>query len=145
MYWKGFEALLTDLEQQNVDYYKHVKALFNVFSLSVLQNPHHPTLATALPLTSHQRRLLRAAESAAIEDLAEHHLDEIMQAYGFTEYEMDSALARSDKEPYEALFEEGAQRSEMSGAGMSHLWPMMVDTRSMWKRIEEEKAGRAKL
>jgi hypothetical protein len=54
-------------------------------------------------------------------------------------------LARSDTEPYEALFQEGAVRSEMSGTAMSYLWPMMVDTRRMWKEIEEEKAGMAKL
>ena len=58
---------------------------------------------------------------------------------------MDSALARTDKEPYAALFEEGAVRSEMSGNGMAHLWPMMVETRQMWRQIEEEKGGKAKL
>ena len=83
---------------------------------------------------------MRLAKNTAIETFKEQHLAEVIEAYGFTEYELDSALARSDKEPYEALFEEGAQRSEMSGNGMAHLWPVMVDTRQTWKRIEAEKA-----
>jgi len=145
VYWNGFHELLQDLQTQDVDYKDPLRSLCTVFGLSVLQNPHHPSLAAALPLSQSQRKLLRLAEGSAIDLLADQHLDRIIQAYGFTEYEMDSALARSEKEPYEALFEEGAKRSEMSGAGMSHLWPMMVDTRQIWRRIEEEKAGKSKL
>ena len=145
VYWKGFHELLSDLKQQRVSYYDPVKAIFEVFSLSVLQNPHHPSLANALPLSQSQHKSLRLAKSTAIKSLKSKHLADIIDAYGFTEYELDSVLARSDKEPYEALFEEGAQRSEMSGSGMSHLWPMMVDTRQLWKRIEAEKAGKPRL
>ena len=145
VYWKGFHELLSDLEEKRPSYLAAVQALFQVFSLSILQNPHHPSLANALPLSQTQHKYLRLAKSAAIEHLASKHLADVIDAYGFTEYELDSALARSDKEPYQALFEEGAQRSEMSGTGMSHLWPMMVDTRHMWKKIEAEKAGQAKL
>lgn len=61
------------------------------------------------------------------------------------EFELDGALARSDKEPCEALLEESAVRSEMSGNGMSHLWPMMVDTRHLWKKVEEGRPGSSKL
>ena len=145
VYWKGFYELLSDLEQTKPPYLASVKALFLAFTLSVLQYPHHSSLASALPLSQSQRKSLRLANSAVIEDFKSNHLADVIEAYGFTEYEMDSALARSDKEPYEALFEEGAKRSEMSGNGMSHLWPMMVETRQMWKRIEEEKASKAKL
>ena len=67
--------------------------------------------------------MLKHATSSVIGNLRANHLKTIIDAYGFTEYELDSALARSDVEPYEALFEEGAKRSEMSGSGMSHLWP----------------------
>ena len=145
VYWKGFHELLSDLEQNKIAYLEPIKALFQVFGLSVLQNPHHPSLSNALPLSQSEHKSLRLAKSAAIQSLTTKHLEDIIQAYGFTEYELDSALARSDKEPYQALFEEGAQRSEMSGSGMSHLWPMMVDTRQMWKRIEAGKAGKSKL
>jgi acyl-CoA oxidase len=145
VYWKGFHELLSELEKSRPPFLEPIKALFQVFGLSVLQNPHHPSLAHALPLSQSQHKSLRLAKAAAIEDLKTNHLAHIIEAYGFTEYEMDSALARSDTEPYEALFQEGAVRSEMSGTAMSYLWPMMVDTRRMWKKIEEEKAGKAKL
>lgn len=145
VYWKGFEELLSELEGQQTAFVKPVKALFNAFALSVLQNPHHASLASALPLSQAQHKTLRLAKSAVIEEITTNHLADVIEAYGFTEFELDSALARSDKNPYEALFEEGAVRSEMSGNAMSHLWPMMVDTRNMWRRIEEEKAGKAKL
>ncbi|KAK5718220.1 hypothetical protein LTR17_015793, partial [Elasticomyces elasticus] len=94
----------------------------------------------ALPLPYPQQRSLRAAHDAALEDLATNHLTGIIEAYGFTSYEMDSALARADRTPYEALFEEGAKNSEMSGDKMKHLFEMMVDTRQLWKRIEAAKA-----
>ena len=145
VYWNGFFELISDLEKSQPPFLDQVKSLFQVFGLSVLQNPHHPSLANALPLSQSHHKSLRLAKSTAIENLKANHLASIIEAYGFTEYEMDSALARSDTEPYEALFQEGAVRSEMSGMGMSHLWPMMVDTRQMWKKIEEETAGRAKL
>lgn len=145
VYWKGFFELLQDLEKQHLEFEDPVRSLFNVFALSILQTPHHPSLASALPLSQSQWRSLRLAKTAAVDDLALNFFDQIIDSYGFTEFELDSALARSDKEPYEALFEEGAVRSEMSGNGMSHLWPMMVDTRQLWRKIEEEKAGRSKL
>jgi acyl-CoA oxidase len=145
VYWKGFYELVSDLETTNVAFIEPVRSLFQAFGLSVLQTPHHPSLAHALPLTQTQHKLLRLAKSAVVEDLAANYLQSIVEAYGFTEFELDSALARSEKDPYEALFEEGAVRSEMSGNGMSHLWPMMVDTRSIWRKIEQEKAGKTKL
>ena len=145
VYWKGFQELLSDLEQRKPPFLEPIKSLYNCFALSILEKPHHPSLSNALPLSQTQHTLLRLAENAAIEELKANYLGTIIDAYGFTEYEMDSALARADKEPYEALFEEGAVRSEMSGNGMSHLWPMMVDTRQMWKSIEKEKAGKAKM
>lgn len=145
VYWKGFHDVLQQLEKQNLDFLAAVRSLYDVFVLSVLQTPHHPTLASALPLSQAQWKNLRLAKTAAVDELASKYFDQIINAYGFTEFELDSALARSDKEPYEALFEEGAVRSEMSGNGMSHLWPMMVDTRQLWRKVEEEKASRTKL
>jgi acyl-CoA oxidase len=138
VYWRGFCALLTDLDEREPSFLAQVHLLHDVFALSILQHPHHPTLAHALPLSTIQQRALRAAFESAVDQLATNHLSMIIDAYGFTEYEMDSALARTDKSPYEALFEEGAKRSEMSGNGMRHLWPMMVDTRQIWRRVEGE-------
>lgn len=140
VYWKGFRELLDNLEQLPPQFIEPIRSLYIVFTLSVLQHPHHTTLAHALPISQAQQRALRSAHDAAIEELASEHLHDIIEGYGFTEYEMDSALARADKTPYEALFEEGAKRSEMSGNGMSHLWPMMVDTRKTFERIQEARA-----
>ena len=121
VYWKGFYELLSELEKSRPPFLEPIKALFQVFGLSVLQNPHHPSLANALLLSQSEHKSLRLAKATAIEFLKTNHLAHIIDAYGFTEYEMDSALARSDTEPYEALFQEGAVRSEMSGNGMSLL------------------------
>lgn len=150
VYWRSFHELLDSLStSRTISYLEPVQSLLQVFSLSILHNPHHSSLANALHLDPTQQRLLRRAHDAAVEQLASKHLKTIVEGYGFTEYELDSALARADKEPYEALFEEGAKKSEMSGNGMSHLWSMMVDTRQLWKRIEEEmvtaRLARAKL
>lgn len=86
--------------------------------------------------------MLAEAYRSAIKNLATNHVSQIIDAYGFTEYELDSALARADQTPYEALLE-GARKSEMNN--MQHLWPMMVDTRGIWKEIERERVGKAKL
>lgn len=68
----------------------------------------------------------------AIDDLASNHIDTIVAAYGLTEYELDSALARTNLNPYEALFH-GAKNSEMSGENMSHIWPLIVETTNLWE------------
>jgi acyl-CoA oxidase len=83
---------------------------------------------------------LRSAYDKIIVEVAEKHAQAIIIAYGFTEFELDSALARNDQTPYEALLE-GARKSEMNL--MQHLWPMMVETRGIWRQIqlEREQAG----
>lgn len=144
VYLKGFRELLNGLEKSKPAFLEAVNALYIVFSLSILHRPHHTSLAQALPISVEQQRALRDAHDAAIEDFAKQHLADVIDAYGFTEFEMDSALARADKTPYEALFEEGARRSEMSGNGMSHLWPMLVETRQTWRRLQEDKDGFSK-
>jgi acyl-CoA oxidase len=79
---------------------------------------------------------LRSAYDQIITEVAEKHTQTVINAYGFTEFELDSALARHDQTPYEALLE-GARKSEMNN--MQHLWPMMVDTRRLWKQMHEGK------
>ncbi|KIW87101.1 uncharacterized protein Z519_12212 [Cladophialophora bantiana CBS 173.52] len=59
-------------------------------------------------------------DPSAVEDLASNQVDAIVSAYGLTEYELDSALARTNQTPYETLFH-GAQTSEMSGKKMPHM------------------------
>lgn len=144
VYWNGLQDVVSQLESSNASFAVPTKFLAQVFSLSIIQDPHHPSLAQALPLSSGQQKHLRSAYSGALQDLANNHMATIIDAYGLTEYELDSALARSDQTPYEALFE-GARKSEMSARQMSHLWPMMVDTRQTWKRIEQERRQQTKL
>jgi acyl-CoA oxidase len=144
VYWNGLQDVVSQLESTNASFAAPMKSLAQVFSLSIIQDPHHPSLAQALPLSSDQQKHLRSVYASALEDLANNYVATIIDAYGLTEYELDSALARSDQTPYEALFE-GARKSEMSGRQMSHLWPMMVDTRQTWKRIDQERRQQAKL
>jgi acyl-CoA oxidase len=121
-----------------------LQALTHVFALSALYNPHHPSHAQHLPLTPPQLKALREAYEMALAEFVDGgHVAQVVEAYGLTEYEMDSALARAGLDPYEALLD-AAKMSEMSGEKMSHLWPMMVDTRSLWKRVGQEE-GKAKL
>lgn len=141
-YWRGLWKVVDSIK--NEPFYESMKALAQVFSLSVLFNPHHPSLARHLALSAPQYKALREAYQSALDDFGDNHVAAIIDAYGLTEYEMDSALARAGQTPYEALLD-GAKRSEMSGEKMSHLWPMMVDTRQIWKRVEAGQDGRAKL
>lgn len=108
---------------------------FFQFSLSILIAAH-PLLCPPLTLTSAQRASLRSAYDASIQQVAKQHVQTIINAYGFTEFELDSALARSNQTPYEALLE-GAMKSEMNH--MQHLWPMMVDTRRIWQQMQQGK------
>ncbi|KAK5206367.1 hypothetical protein LTR41_007805 [Exophiala xenobiotica] len=134
VYWKGFWNVI----DQNTD----VEFLPSLVALA--QVNAHLVLTPPLSLTQQQRKLLAEAYRTAIGDLAENHVAKIIEAYGFTEYELDSALARADQTPYEALLD-GARKSEMNN--MQHLWPMIVDTRRIWRRVEAEKqrAQQAKL
>jgi acyl-CoA oxidase len=141
VYFRQLLDIVQRLESEDQPYAKAMRATADVFALSTIQDPHHPSLAQALPLSLDQQKVLREAYAQALSDYAENHVASIIDAYGLTEYELDSALARADQTPYEALLD-GAKKSEMSGAGMSHLWPIMVDTRQTWKRLEEEKAGK---
>ncbi|KAL6248640.1 hypothetical protein RBB50_004895 [Rhinocladiella similis] len=138
VYWKGLLDVVD--QRKNESFAPSLIALAQVFSLAILQNAHL-TLIPPLTLTGRQRSLLADAYRNALDNLAENHVAKIIDAYGFTEYELDSALARADQTPYEALLE-GAKKSEMNH--MQHLWPMMVDTRRIWKRLEDEKSGGAK-
>ena len=143
-YWRGLWDVMDTLKSANEAFLAPMLSLAQVFSLSIIYQPHHSSLAQALPLPASQLSSLRAAYDEAINDFADNHVQTVVEAYGLTEYELDSAFARADQTPYEAIFE-GAKRSEMSGEGVRHLWPLMVETRGLWKKIEEEERGRAKL
>ncbi|KMP01882.1 acyl-coenzyme A oxidase 1 [Coccidioides immitis RMSCC 2394] len=133
VYWRGF----WDVVRKTVgsEFYGPLEALAHVFSLSILQTAYKDVYSPH-SLTEHQRKTLVSAYDQAIETLAEHSKS-IIEAYGFTDFEMDSALARPDMDPYEALWQ-GARQSEMNN--FREIWPLIVDARKIWRRLEEEKA-----
>jgi acyl-CoA oxidase len=156
VYFSSLQDVLAQLSSQDPQptFLPTLRSLANVFALSVLYNPHHPSLsfalASSLPSTISSTAILalRSAYDIAIADFADNdHAAALVDAWGLTEYELDSALARADKTPYEALWE-GAKGSEMSGEKMREVWGVMVNARGVWKEAEEERRGegeRAKL
>lgn len=111
-------------------------------SLAVLQSAHI-ALPPPYTLSGTHRQFLRKAYDEALEDSATKHVANIVNdGFGFTEHELDSALARADQMPYEALFE-GAQQSEMND--IQHLWLMFVDTRKTWQKLQDETNEKAKI
>lgn len=127
VYWKGLREVIEKADQA---FQEPLKAIAQAFSLSILQAAHKE-LVPPHALTAAQRKSLRSAHHAVIEKFVAEYAQLFIDAYGFTEYEMDSALARAGQTPYEALLN-GAKASEMNN--MQHLWPMMVETRSLWKQ-----------
>lgn len=131
VYWEGFRDVASSCDPKLS---APVEALGQVFSLHMLQNAHKD-LFDSYALNPNQRQWLKESYHDAIEELA-RHTETIVKAYGFTEWEMDSALAKKDQTPYEALFQ-GAKRSEMNS--MQHLWPLIISTRNIWKEVNGQK------
>ena len=149
VYFSSLQDLLSRLEKQQTkpEYLDVLKKISDIFALSVLYNPHHPSLSYALAaslpseISTRVISALRTACNSALSTFADSGAaEQLIDAWGLTEYELDSALARSDKTPYEALWD-GAKASEMSGEGMKSIRPFIVETRNTWKEAE---AGRAR-
>jgi len=138
VYWRSLQSALSSTTVTSASYSLSLQSLATIFTLSILFTPHHPSLAQALPLTAPQLSALRTAYSDAITDMADNHVASVIEAWGLTEYELDSALARSNQDPYEALLD-GAKKSEMSGDRMAHMWPLMVETRKLADKIDKER------
>lgn len=132
VYWQGFWEVFASCPSEII---APVQALGQVFSLHVLTEAHKD-LFGPYALNAAQRQWLKEAYDDAIEELATH-AGAVIEGFGFTEWEMDSALAKKDQTPYEALFE-GAKRSEMNH--MQHLQPLIISTRNIWKATQAEKA-----
>jgi hypothetical protein len=131
------------------EYLATVQSMSNVSALSVLHNAHHPSLAYALSVSlpvpsselSKTLSALRSAYDSALRDFVEQgHAEKLVDSWGLTEYEMDSALARAGESPYEALWK-GAKASEMSGNGMKDVRPTIISARGIWKEVQ----GKSKL
>lgn len=132
VYWQGFWGVFSSCPS---DVSEPLKALGQVFSLHIL-TAAYKDLFGSYALSADQRQWLKEAYDDAIADITKH-ADQIVDAFGFTEWEMDSALAKKDQTPYEALLE-GAKRSEMNS--MQHLWPLIISTRNIWKEVNGRKA-----
>ena len=104
------------------------------FSLSIVLQAHKE-IPSPNGLTEKERDLLSCAYDTAIATLGAH-VKTIIHAYGFTDWEMNSALARPDVDPYEALLQ-GAKDSEMNH--VQDLWPLIIDARAIWGRLDAEK------
>ncbi|KAK2743235.1 hypothetical protein FQN57_004924 [Myotisia sp. PD_48] len=133
VYWEGFWEVVN--QAASTGFIGELRTLAQVFSLSILQTAHKDIYAP-YALSELQRRTLNSAYDSAIEKLAAES-QTVIDAYGYTDFEMDSALARPDMTPYEALFA-GAKNSEMND--FTEIWPTIVDARNIWKRVEAEKA-----
>ncbi|EEQ85753.2 acyl-CoA oxidase [Blastomyces dermatitidis ER-3] len=89
----------------------------------------------AISSTGEDSGILTSAYDKAIQTLSDFS-KAIIDAYGFAEFEMDSALARAEMNPYEALVA-GPKNSDMNN--MRDVWP--VDSRRTWAKLDvEEKA-----
>jgi hypothetical protein len=77
-------------------------------------------------------RSLRRARDESIEVFVPH-LDTILDAYSFTDYETESALCRSDLTPYEAIVET-ARRNDLND--YRFIQPTLVSVRSVWKKYQ---------
>ncbi|KAF2095533.1 acyl-CoA oxidase [Rhizodiscina lignyota] len=131
-YWRGLWEVIPSVDSSIAE---PLKAIGQVFSLHILQHAHKD-LFGEYALSAAQRDSLADAYDDAVQDLAKYARD-VIDGYGFTEWEMDSALAKAKDTPYEALFK-GAQASEMNH--LQHLWPFIISVRNVWKEVQAEKA-----
>lgn len=65
------------------------------------------------------------------------HVDTIIDALGFTEMELNSAFAKDNQTPYEALLET-AQQSDMNDNRF--IRPAIARARNMWKKYPDNQA-----
>ena len=79
---------------------------------------------------------LQIAHKNAISEFASH-IDVIVEAFGFTEYEVNSVFARADRTPYEGLLNVAKQSALTDNTSVR---PLLLEARNLWKRY-----GRAKI
>lgn len=81
-------------------------------------------------LSSSDVSSLRFAHDTAISTFAKH-VDAVIEAFGFTQYELNSVFAQSDQTPYEGLLKE-AKQSELTDNAF--IRPTLLQARSLWKK-----------
>jgi Acyl-CoA oxidase len=81
-------------------------------------------------ITAEDAAYLRLAQEQAIETFG-LHVDTILDAYSFTDYETDSNLCKSDRTPYEAIMDV-VRKSPLNDT--QFMRPTMISARLLWKK-----------
>ncbi|KAJ9608524.1 hypothetical protein H2200_007512 [Cladophialophora chaetospira] len=128
-------ALQAQLEHAADGFKRTLKTLANLVALTAIIEGL-AAFAGADFLSRENVSDLRVAHKDAISAFS-GDLDAVMEAFGFTEYELNSVFARSDQTPYEGLLEV-AKKSELTDN--TFIRPTLLEARSLWKKY-----GRAKM
>ncbi|KAH7110929.1 acyl-CoA dehydrogenase/oxidase C-terminal [Dactylonectria macrodidyma] len=132
VYWNGLWKVVEKAPESFKDL---LTAVAQLFSLSILINAVKDVAGHNPAITSTNRGLLKQAYDSALTHFAQF-AGTLVEGFDFTEFELDSALARSDTDPYQALMM-GARDSEINAS--QHLWPVIVGARSVWKEVNAAK------
>lgn len=79
---------------------------------------------------------LQIAHRGAISSFTQH-VDPIIDAFGFTDTELNSIFTQQDRTPYEALWDI-ARQSQLSDN--TSIRPILLHARSLWKKYQGARA-----
>ncbi|EXJ63786.1 hypothetical protein A1O7_00121 [Cladophialophora yegresii CBS 114405] len=127
-------ALQAQVKQSPTEDRPTLEALANVFALTAIVENLAAFAGTDL-LSAEDLANLRLAHKDAISIFA-GNVDRVVDALGFTEYELNSVFARSSQTPYEGLLEV-AKQSELTDNRF--VRPMLLEARSLWKQYRRAK------
>ncbi|KAL4892054.1 hypothetical protein BDV59DRAFT_57060 [Aspergillus ambiguus] len=127
-YWRGLRARLRDAPKEHVT---AIKALVDVFALTSILESLGAFAGTSY-LTGEDISGLKDAHRSCIGSFS-GYVQTIVNALGFTESELNSAFAREDQTPYEALLET-AQQSELTDNRF--IRPTISRARNIWKKYQ---------
>ncbi|OCT53160.1 putative peroxisomal acyl-coenzyme A oxidase 1.2 [Cladophialophora carrionii] len=127
-------ALQAQVKQSPNEDRPALEALANVFALTAIVENLAAFAGTEL-LSAEDLANLRLAHKAAISVFA-REVERVVEAFGFTEYELNSVFARSSQTPYEGLLEV-AKQSELTDNRF--IRPTLLEARSLWKKYSRAK------
>jgi hypothetical protein len=146
-------ALQAQVKQSPNEDRPTLEALANVVSTAYHgSSPHRPALTIpqfALTAIIESLAAFAGTELLSAEDLANlrlahkdaisvftRNVDRVVEAFGFTEYELNSVFARSGQTPYDGLLEV-AKQSELTDNHF--IRPTLLEARSLWKKYSRAK------
>ncbi|KAF9889040.1 hypothetical protein FE257_008017 [Aspergillus nanangensis] len=127
-YWRGLQSKLRNVPQEHQG---TIRALMNVFALTLILEGLDAFAGTQY-LTEEDISGLRKAHASCIASFGDH-VSSIVDAFGFTESELNSAFARDNQTPYEALLET-AQQSPLTDNRF--IRPTILRARNLWKSYD---------